>query len=363
MKDKRMLYMMAAVIGIIILVIVIIAIIANVSGKNLSYEKIEEKMETAARKYYQSKENELPSTNGKTVTVSAQTLVEGKYMKSLEKMGPKDVSCSGYVTVTKNGEHYLYSPVLECGSAYRSLKLHEVVTDADNIVISKEGLYAKENGYVFKGENVNNLVKIDENYWAIIDVDSEGYMRLINVKYSQKESALWDDRYNVNEDSYNGINDYSVSRMKDTLIELAKEEDYLLEDSKAYVALRKWCIGKRSETNLKLNNDEECEELSEEQMFGLPYVSDAAMASLDSNCKDIDDASCDNYNYFSSYGINTWSLTGVSESTSTAYYLVGANGIPTKTSSIKTIVPTIYLSNQVMYASGEGTVENPYILK
>lgn len=363
MKDKRMLYMMSIGLGIIVLIIIIIVIIASVSGKSLSYEKIEDKMKDAAMSYYQSRAEELPRTNGGTVTVSAQTLSDSKEMKSLAKLQPKGSSCTGNVIVTKNGEHYLYSPVLDCGNDYRSKKLYEVVTKNENIVASGEGLYSKTNGYVFKGENVNNLVRIDENLWAIMDIDSEGYIRLVSVNYNQTQRAIWDDRYNVNEDSYNGINNYSVSRIKEFLKELEEDEDFLLEDSKAYVALKKWCIGKRSESNLDINNEEECGELSEEQMFGLPLVSDAVVSSIDPNCNDIDDASCDNYNYFSNYAIASWTLTGVKESTSKAYYLVGSSYVPTKTSTMKKIVPVIYLSKNVMYASGDGTLENPYLLK
>ena len=69
-------------------------------------------------------------------------------------MTPKGVSCTGKVIVTKNGDEYLYSPILNCGEEYQSKRLYEVVTDRSNIVISGEGLYAKEDGYIFKGENV-----------------------------------------------------------------------------------------------------------------------------------------------------------------------------------------------------------------
>lgn len=355
--------MATLVMGGIILIIVLIVIFTNLFGGRMSYEKVEGKMEGAAISYFNSREEELPKINGNTITLSVDTLVDAKKMKSLDKIVPKGSSCTGKVVVTKNGDNYLYSPILDCGTDYKSKRLYEVVTASNNIVIQGDGLYAKESGYLFKGENVNNLVQIDETLWAIIDIDEDGYIRLINVNNKKKNRSVWDDRYNLEAKGYVGINNYSVSRLKDYLNELAVGEDYLLEDDKVYVALRKWCIGKRSETNLAINNDEECSVLSEEQMFGLPYVSDVFAASIDKNCKDIDDESCDNYNYFSSYSISSWTLTGVLESTSSAYYLVGSGYVPTKTSTIKNIVPSIYLSNNAMYASGDGSIDNPYILK
>lgn len=363
MKNKKLLYMIGIISGIMILIIVIFAIVSSVAGKTLSYEKIEEKMQNAAMNYYQSRETELPKTNGSTITIDTTTLVESKNLKALDKMAPKGVSCSGKVIVTKNGDNYLYSPILNCGTEYQSKKLYEVVTDKSNIVISGEGLYAKENGYVFKGENVNNLVQIGENYWAIIDVDQEGYMRLIYVRNNRKRNSVWDDRYNINEDSYIGINDYSVSRLKDELEYLEDDEDILPIEYRHYVAVKQWCIGKRSESNKAINMTEECSALSQEQLFGLPYVSDMFAASTDANCKTIDDASCDNYNYLSGYGITSWTMTGVANSTSSAYYVFGAGYAPTKTSTYKNITPVIYLSKNAMFASGEGTVESPYIIK
>ena len=363
MKDKKMLYMMALAMGIVIVVFIVVAIIANVTGSRLSYEKVEDKMKNAAVKYYQSREDELPKTNGSSVTISADALASSNKMKELNKIVPKGSNCNGEVIVTKNGNEYLYSPILKCGVEYQSQKLSEVITETKNIVVSGDGLYAKENGYLFKGENVNNLVKIGENLWAIIDVDSEGYIRLVRVKAKRSTRSLWDNRYNVAENSYSGINDYSVSRIKDMLNSLALDEDFILDEDKAYLALRKWCIGKRSNNNLSIDNEEECQVLSDEQMFGLPYVSDAFAASIDKNCNDIEDASCDNYNYFSGYGISTWTLTGVNESTSSAYYIAGSNYATIKTSTTKNIVPTIYLSKNVMYDSGKGTMDDPYLLK
>lgn len=362
MKDKKLLSMMIITGIVVIIFIIIMVVIAGFSGKRLSYEKVEEKMKNAAVKYYQSRETELPQQNGESVTVSATTLTESGQMKALEKMVPKDSVCTGSVVVTKNGERYLYSPKLDCGSSYSSKRLVDVLTAQENIVIEGDGLYAKENGYIYKGENVNNLVRLGETLWAILDIDSDGYMRLINISGNDKQVNVWDDRYNVEEDFQVGINDFSVSRIKDLLVSFEDNELFLSEESKTYVASRPWCIGKRSEKNLGINYTEECEVMSEPQMFGLPYVSDVYAASVDSNCRNIGDNSCMNYNYISKYAIATWSITGVAESTSKSYYVVPGASVALKNSDTKGVIPTIYLSNNVMYSSGVGTIEEPYIV-
>lgn len=367
MKDKKMMPLLMITGIVIIAFILIMVIISAVSGKRLTYEKVENKLLSAAESYYKTRENELPQQNGASVAVSAETLATAKKMKSLNKIVPKGANCSGKVIVTKNGEYYLYSPILECGTEYSSKKLTNVVTDRDNIVISGEGLYAKDNGYIFKGKKVNNLVKLGDTLWAIMDIDNDGYMRLISVSSNKKARTAWDTNYNVNEKASNGINEYysgnRISDIRGVLVDYETSEYYLTVDTKKYVTPRKWCIGKRSETNININTTEECSVLSEEQMFGLPYVSDAFMASTDPDCHTINDASCDNYNYLSSYALSSWTLTGVSESTSKVYYVVSAGVVSAKASSSRNIMPTVYLSNNVIYASGDGSIESPYILK
>ena len=81
-------------------------------------------------------------------------------------------------------------------------------------------------------------------------------------------------------------------------------------------------------------------------MFGLPYVSDAFMACTDPDCHTINDASCDNYNYLSSYALSSWTLTGVSESTSKVYYKLQLDSNFVYDSGAKLVV---YLNDQTEY--------------
>lgn len=367
MKDvkTKSLIMIAGVVLVVFIILMII--ISSISGKRLSFEKVEEKMKNAAIKYYQTYEESLPRQSGDYVIITAEELKTAKKMKALNKIVPKGANCSGQVIVTKNGEKYLYSPMLECGVEYSTKKLSDFIVSNSDVVTRGAGLYSNGNGYVFKGAQVNNIVKINEMLWAIIEIDSEGYMRLINVSSGKKGRSVWDDSYNIKENARTGINDYYTldreSKIRDLLISYEQENYYLKDEDKAYVIPKKWCIGKRAETNVAIDNSEECSLLSEEQMFGLPYVSDAFIASTDPDCHTINDASCDNYNYMSEYGLSSWTMTGVAGTTNSAYFVVSASYIPTKTSSNKSVMPSIYLSNNVIYGSGDGTYESPYILK
>jgi len=284
-------------------------------------------------------------------------------MKELSKLVKEGISCSAKVIVTKNGKQYLYSPILDCGDKYKTKKVTDVIMRNNSIVTTGAGLYKNGNLYVFKGEYVDNYIEIDGNLWRILDIDSEGYLRLIYFGKNTEETYVWDDRYNIDKDENVGINDYSVSRIKDNLIFLDNNNQYISETTKANFAYRTWCVGKRSEDNLAINNNEECNTLISGQLFGLPYVSDYVNASIDNNCKTINDESCSNYNYLLSASLSSWTLTGSKEKSNKVYTVSMNRYSVTDAANDKAIRPTVYLSNNAIYAAGDGTETNPYKIK
>ncbi|MBE6151971.1 MAG: hypothetical protein E7165_01490 [Firmicutes bacterium] len=366
MEKKKLFYVLTAVMGTMILIIVIFAIISAVGGKRLSYDKIEDKMSSAAKNYFEDNVSSLPKEEGQSVTVDTSTLVNGKYLKQLSDMAKKGVDCTGKVIVTKNGDRYLYSPMLNCGSEYKTQKLIDVVTTNNPLVISGDGLYSYGEVSKFKGDYINNYVKIDNYLWRILDIDSEGYMRLIYADKQTKEmeeTYVWDNRYNIDKDSNSGINNYEVSRIKETMKKLETETLYISDEFKVNLAYRPICVGKRSSTNVALNNNEECEVTISNQLFGLPYVSDYVSASTDANCIDIASESCKNYNYLMNSSLSSWTLNGQKEK-SYRVFNVGKFGYSiSDASSDKAIRPTIYLSNNALYESGNGTKKEPYVVK
>lgn len=363
MDKKKIIYILSGIMGIMVLFIVVVALISSCTNKTMSYEKIEAQLKIAATSYFKDNSSSLPSEEGASVTVDAGTLTSGGYMKALSEMAEEGVSCSAKVNVTKNGDNYLYSPMLNCGDKYQTKKLVDVVMKDNEVTTTGAGLYKEDNIYVFKGEYVNNNVELDGNLWRILDIDSEGYARLIYAGKNTEETYIWDDRYNIDKDENVGINDYSVSRMKDTLISLDTNNLYITDATKVNLAYRNWCVGKRSDNNKEINNSEECAVTVSGQLFGLPYVSDYVNASVDSNCKTIDDQSCSNYNYLLSSSLSSWTLTGSKEKSYKVYTVSRSRYSITDAANEKSIRPTVYLSNNVIYASGDGSQTNPYKIK
>lgn len=363
MDKKKLIYILAGIMGLMIVIIIIVAIVSSIGGKKLSYDKIEDKMQLAAESYFEDNASSLPKEEGKSVTVDSSTLVSGGYLDELSEMVEKGVSCTGKVTVTKNGNRYLYSPILNCGSNHRTKVLTDVVTSNNPIVKSGDGLYIVGEVSKFKGEYVNNYVQIDNYLWRILDIDSEGYMRLIYADSSMEETYVWDDRYNIDRDENVGINNYEVSRIKETMKSLEEGTTYISEESKANLAYRTICIGKRSSENLEMNINEECEVKISNQLFGLPYAVDYLSASTDANCKTIDDESCANYNYLMNSSLSSWTLNGQKENTYKAFSVSRAGYSISTVSNERSLRPTVYLSNNAIYAGGTGTKTDPYIVK
>lgn len=363
MEKRKLIYVLTGVMGIVIIFILVVSLINSCGKRKSSFEKVESNMKKAAQQYLKDNANLLPIENNESITIDSSTLVNGKYMDQLSDMVKDGVDCSGKVIITKNGTKYLYSPILNCGAEYQTKKLVDVVKSDNPTVTSGDGLYLVEGGSRFKGEYVNNYVKIGNLLWRIIDIDSDGFIRLLYVDKSTENLYVWDDRYNVDREENAGINNYEVSRIKESLISAENSGLYISDDYKVNLAYKDICVGKRSSSNTALNSIEECEVKISDQLFGLPYPTDYLAASIDPNCQTTDDASCENYNYLMATSLSSWTLIGEKERTYRAYS-VNINGISSAiTSSEKAIRPTVYLSNNVLYGSGNGTKEAPYVVK
>lgn len=363
MDKKKLIYILTGIMGLMILVIIIVAIISSIGGKKMSYSEIESKMEKAAQNYFKDNAGSLPNKDGKSVTVDSSTLVNGGYLSQLSDMVKDDVDCSGKVIVSKNGINYLYSAMLSCGDKYQTNRLVDVVTKNNEIVTSGDGLYIVGDVRKFKGEYIDNYVKIDNYLWRILDIDSEGYMRLVYADKTQEETYVWDDRYNIDRKESIGINDYSISRIKETMKALESDNLYISEQTKAKLAYRPICIGKRSSENLEMNINQECESVITDQLFGLPYAVDYVSASTDSNCQKIKDESCKNYNYLMNSSLSSWTLTGQLERSYRVFSVSRSGFSISNANSEKALRPTVYLNNNVLYKSGTGTQTDPYIIK
>ena len=365
---KKMIKFMGIIVVVMVLLLIILFFVSLNKNRNAtySYTELENILEKAGKSYFKDNPSYLPEDEGDIIEVESTTLVEAGKMKDLSEYPTKDgVACTGSVKVEFDGEDYIYSPVLDCGEKYATVLLSNKILDNNEIVTTGDGLYSTGNEYVFRGENVNNYVMLDERLWRIVKITANDEVVLISqdgVGYT----ISWDDRYNEQKGSSVGISNYRVSRIKDYLNDIYSNTD---EGDKRYVISKKdktklasfnVCIGKRPITSEDKKNTAECKETIKDQKVGLLTVSDYLYASVDPNCKSSETKSCSNYNYLVS-NYDWWLATAGNENTY-SIYKVRSGGLVTVDSAVTHAYarPVIHLNSSVFYKSGKGTEEKPY---
>ena len=357
--DKKRL---ALIFIIPLIIIIFLFIIKGCSGGSSSFESYEKKMTSAAVDYF-SKKNMLPVTEGGEVSVTLEELVSSGSIKSPSK-SLNDKSCSGKVTVRNNGASieknnggfYLYTPYLECDK-YKTTYIIDKLKE--NIVTSKSGLYESIDGYIFKGDKVNNYVSFFDKLYRIISIDNNGIMRLVKVQ-RESDSVVWDTKYNIDVKDIYGVNDYSDSYIYDILNNVYLSSS---DKQKKHLVANGICYGNRSVDYIKIDNSMECQSVLDNQFISLLYTYDYANASYDPNCVSIGAGACLNYNYLYNTLGSTWLLNGVTDNSyGIYYYSSGALYIKRASNSYKYHI-VINLSGYELYTKGDGSKDNPYVIK
>ena len=184
--DKKMYKYIAILLGLIVLLVIFMWLTNLITGgSKLSYVGLEEKMVSATKKYVEKYPNVLPSSPNSSITISSTNLINEGYINELNSyLNNENIICNGSVEIfLSNDDYYDYVPNLSCGNLYSSIKLYDkVIADNEYGIVSGSGLYQRVNGefildenkltdpgnsesfeYVFRGDEVNNFVKIDDN--------------------------------------------------------------------------------------------------------------------------------------------------------------------------------------------------------
>ena len=350
-------YRIFVIVGIMIVVFILMIAIASLfTSHKMSFDGIEQKMKSAAQSYYADRKEQLPTQDGGSITVTVDTLVKAKKMKTLDELS-KVKECTGSVKVLNNNGFYLYLPYLDCGENYQTSTIYSKIVNPSNIVASGNGLYQIGDEYVFRGEYVNNYVTFAGKSWRIIKVNADHSLRLINVDKSEK--YVWDNRYNSATGDSDGINNYLVSRIRDRVVDTYNNNKFLNDTERSYIVSHDVCIGKRT---INDNSQVECSSLLEDQPLALPRASEIVLASIDPQCTNITSMNCVNYNWMAKLQQEFWTVTA--DSTSTNYvYRIGRIARKTKASDEAALYVVLHLSGDLSYVSGDGSQDSPYIIK
>ncbi|MEG0995246.1 MAG: hypothetical protein RSE91_04710 [Bacilli bacterium] len=343
------------ILGIVLMIIIF--------GKNMKFSDVEEKMKSAAVQYYTVHNYLLPVKIGDSETVEASSLVKAKFMKPFTSYNSKAKACSGKVTVKKvSDSSYTYVSELDCGKLYTSIPFYKQLIDKGTVTTG-DGLYHIGNEYIYRGDNPNNYVTFGGNNFRIVKATKDNYLMLV-LNHSLENTYNWDNRYNVDTNETDGINSYSLSRVKDSLNYLYKGTSVVNKAAKDKLVPQELCIGKRSVLDEGNSNIVECSVKDAPEYFGLLTVSDFLMGSVDQNCKKALDYSCLNYNYLNQFSKDYWLLTASATNSSLAYKVVSYSNIYQETTNRSlSLRPTVYLNENIKLNGGNGTYTNPYLLK
>ncbi len=355
---KKNIIILVTIIGLPLLLILFLILLKGCSNKKDDYNAYENKMISSAEKYLNNK-NSLPITEGGIVEVSLDDLIDSGYLAKY-----KGDTCTGSVYVrnngvsveSNNGGFYNYIPKLVCNN-YSTTHLIDKLMES--ITTSESGLYEVSDGYVFKGAKVNNYVSFFDKKYRVISIDGNGILKLIKIS-SEKDRVVWDEKFNSDIDRAFGKNDYSDSNIVDILDNLYLKTS---DKQKQHLVASSVCYGNRSASYTAIDKTNECSKVLDNQFISLMNVYDFALASYDKDCITIGAGACRNYNYlFDTLGV-TWTANGDSDNSYKVLYYAQGSIVSTKASNSKKYNIVIYLDGNELYTKGDGSFENPYIIK
>lgn len=363
--DKKFLIFAGLIICLPLLLIVFLAIIQGCGNTKVSYETYETKMISALEKYIKDTDK-APTEEGELLNVKLSTLVDKGYIKSAEKLLDDD-SCKGSVTVRRNGSSleenqggYLsYTVELNCEN---HKTIHLVDKIKENVVTEESGLYKVEQGYIYKGNKVNNYINFYGNTYRIMSIDENGILKLVKSE-PEATNRIWDNKFNVETNRSSGKNIYKDSVILEFLLNDYFNAKKINSKARAQIVAYDACVGKRSANNYAIDKAIDCSEKLEKQVISLINISDYASASLDSNCTSLNSRSCNNYNYLYGSISSTWTLNTSLDNSYDVLYLADGIMASQVANTYSEYNFVIYIDGNQLYTTGNGSLNNPYVIE
>lgn len=400
-------------IGLVVLIILIVVINAcskmggGTSDSEAGYLEMENRLQGAAIKYGEKNKRILPIKVEQVKKIQLSTLIANGLMNELHAVENPNVQCRGYVEITKRDlekDSYRYTPFIKCGKYYQTKTIAEHIIENEEIVTSGEGLYQvvvedeeptqteeekkeetttqneteeekettksneEQSMYYFKGEYPNNYIKIGDRLYRILEISPENNLKLLSTKRTEY-TYEWDDRFNVEDDDYTGINDFSKSRLKENLNMLYANTDenefelFFTDEEKNFIVSHDYCVGKKSFNDKTISDKAECS-VKEKLKVGLITLNDYYRTSIDKDCTANDKLACNNYNFlFTLTEGEFFTLTANADNTSEVLMIDYGEITPVKAEKSKALYPVIYVDRNILYKSGTGSQEDPYIVR
>lgn len=359
-RENGLKFMMIFIV-VVVITVVFTFMFSGRSKKIKTYNDMEVSLKEAAVKYVNSNKSLLPKDETSLKKINLDTLVNEKKIKQLFALDDENIACTGYVTIIKKEDSYVFTPYIKCGKYYETKTIAKYIIDNEEIKQTDDGLYNYSGLYVFRGENPNNYVKLSDKLYRIIEINSDNELKLISLTKTE-DDYVWDDRYNSEKDDNYGLNNFSKSRLKDSLNEIYKSDFFTAQDREKIVK-HSFCVGKKALADTSLDGKAECSITENDLYVGLIQSNEYARASLDEKCNATNRPECQNYNYLSSLSYNLRTITALSDNTYQVYNIRSGESLATNCNNSFLILPVVYIDKNALYQGGKGTKEEPYLLR
>lgn len=374
--DPKIIKIFIVVIAVFFLLIIFLLFNSSNSinkGAN-NFQNLEKNLKNAAIKYYKKHKDKLPTITGDYRKITSDELISERFLKDLFIRG-LNKTCKGNVKVYQQSKNmYQYITYIDCGDVNNSSKTLGKEVMKQNIQSNdstKDGLYNYSSvskstssskttltgGYIFRGEDPHNYVKIHSTLYRILKVDTEGDVLIIPNGYGVLSS--YDDRYNSFTGNTSGKNEYIRSLLKKNLednLERSKANSPLL-----YINLveKNFCVGQRTARDVGKDGLKECKTIDRNKVSAIA-VYEYMAASLDKKCLMTSSVECQNYNFLSKR--NTWLSTPSVKASNLAFY-ISKTIKEEECSRMMSVVPVYALSKDTVISGGSGSKLDPYMVK
>lgn len=370
----------AVLLGFLLLVIILNSFTKTKKSKVYnSLNELEEDFKKAVEIYYKKNPKEAPEKNSDYKKIELKELQKHGYLTEFNFREKN--KCDGYAnTIRTSRTDFYVSTYINCGTTESSsVKLADKIKK-DNPVLksgSEEGgLYDLDttkkssglgstnnpltSGYVFKGRNPNNYLKIDNKWFRILKIDGEGDIIALSTTAVLNIRTPWDDSYNKFTNKNTGYNDYKISLIKEKLDERYQtiKNDYPLL---AFNMVSKdFCIGSRAVKDMGSDGVSECKETYNAYIAPIAAF-DYLNASLSNDCIKGDSPSCADRNYLSNK--SSWTSSAV-RGTTDKVIKIGVDVLEEEVASKgANVLMEIALNKNTLYLDGNGSMEKPYLIK
>ncbi len=245
-----------------------------------------------------------------------------------------------------------------------SEKLKETVVTAGNGLYE----YKRDNEpkkYIYRGTNVDNYIQYSGKMWRIISVESNGYLKLIDI--NNPIELKWDNNSGSSLE-YKGstMANRLESQYKASITDPSKLQKIRWEVVYIYPSIASSPDAFTMDDYYKLRSEEYGYSLTPETEVGVLTIEEYLAASLVSECQTnlLQSTGCTSWlaNY-KGWTMNLSAENSENSSENYAFYFSNNNGIATEnvTTSMN-VYPVIYLNRNVVI-NGNGTQTNPYLVQ